>query len=693
MLRKPLALLLTIAMALSLAVTVSAAPPAEHENLALRCNPVDLTLTAPADGKTKPTGTLYVQLEDADTFEVLEDWDAYGISTFSVKTDGPFSCEAQVENHQVKLTFDARDTPKELGPMDQPVTVDIVPLDSSGKKVDSVDGWGCNVHVCWYDAAPNPGNLTLVNCDGRGDVEYLPLSKDGVSLEGYGEDVADAEITLAAPDATSWSAYDVDSMYKQKTCDTVHHFLGWSLKPDASAVAYQPGELFDASSFADLDTAAPVLYAVYSDVLAGDDLPGNTQLPFREGYDFDGFYGPDGTKLVLKEGTPVLNWATYYARWKESPARGQIQFEPITWWETQAVDGYTDPLTTTVIMSVTDSKTKGPILYTVSGFEVDAYGDAQTGMTEEQVKAALTCTWDGGVITLSIAPGLPVGQYRWIVMPIATASGVEIDEYEFEVKFTVQPRLPDLVYYNVNCDDAIYDPPAPTEMFKPLTDWTSERKTADCTLDANGGVIHSIKEPDKSAPTLQASVQWTFAGWNTKADGTGTAYQPGGTYNGPGAEILYAQWSGPTAYLFEEYPVGSEGNFWVSREGYAFEGWFSEKTGGIQLTETTTIPVDSVWYAHWKLTDPSVLTPAVEKPSMSDGEVQVKVTCNVEGALVWCAVYDENGQMLGVKQQPAVVGENVEYVFSFGEDASAADQAKVFLLTADGDPLCESGGD
>ena len=70
MLRKPLALLLTLAMALSLAVTVSAAPPAEHENLALQCNPVDLTLTAPADGKTKPTGTLYVQLEDAETFEV-----------------------------------------------------------------------------------------------------------------------------------------------------------------------------------------------------------------------------------------------------------------------------------------------------------------------------------------------------------------------------------------------------------------------------------------------------------------------------------------------------------------------------------------------------------------------------------------------------------------------------------------------
>ena len=96
-------------------------------------------------------------------------------------------------------------------------------------------------------------------------------------------------------------------------------------------------------------------------------------------------------------------------------------------------------------------------------------------------------------------------------------------------------------------------------------------------------------------------------------------------------------------------------------------------------------------YAHWKLTDPSVLTPAVEKPVMSDGHVTVQVTCNVEGAWVWCAVYGQDGRMLGVQQQPAEVGENVDYTFSFGEEAAAADQARVFLLNADGSPLCESG--
>ena len=34
-----------------------------------------------------------------------------------------------------------------------------------------------------------------------------------------------------------------------------------------------------------------------------------------------------------------------------------------------------------------------------------------------------------------------------------------------------------------------------------------------------------------------------FVGWNTKPDGTGDAYAPGGEYRlGPGEDVLYAQW-------------------------------------------------------------------------------------------------------------------------------------------------------
>jgi uncharacterized repeat protein (TIGR02543 family) len=36
---------------------------------------------------------------------------------------------------------------------------------------------------------------------------------------------------------------------------------------------------------------------------------------------------------------------------------------------------------------------------------------------------------------------------------------------------------------------------------------------------------------------------YTFAGWNTAADGSGTSYSPTDTFNISGNTILYAQWA------------------------------------------------------------------------------------------------------------------------------------------------------
>ena len=36
------------------------------------------------------------------------------------------------------------------------------------------------------------------------------------------------------------------------------------------------------------------------------------------------------------------------------------------------------------------------------------------------------------------------------------------------------------------------------------------------------------------------------------------------------------------------------------RDGYTFVGWFTEATGGTQVTEDTIITDDIVLYAHWR---------------------------------------------------------------------------------------------
>ena len=781
MLRMPIAFLLTLAIALSLAVTVSATPPGTHENLALRWNPDVLTLTAPADGSAEPEGTVCVELLDADTGEILENWDDYGVSRLSVKVSGSHDCTASVVQDRVTFTFGARDAAGELHLSDD---LSITALDSSGQALDNVAGYGCSINVYWYNVDLMSGYLTLSNCDGMGGFKYLPVPEDGaVSLADQGTDVTGTQVFLDAVDATAWPAQPNHRI----ACAAVRPFLGWSAEPGGKVV-YQPDGVYKGDG-------GEVLYAVHGDsALVGGDLPLPTELPVREGFLFNGFYGPDGTKLILEKGTPVRDWAVYSARWEKGttlaitrqpeaeimvPAgtdvplsleaagegltyqwyyreedthrlwgpfvpkdgtsagytfshpeknpvspeepeqtwyawclvtdrlgnqvvsekariifyypQGTTEFSPAAW-SVQDVEGYELPIAGSITMTVMDDNAMTLLPYTVSGFKIHCTNcDTQADLSMEQAEKYLSCSWDKGTITVTVAPGLPAGTYTWVVMPQSSAEGAEVFPQEFTVNCEIITPDKGMVYYNVNCSDAIYDPPAPTAVTDPLTEWSSQRPTAYCTLDANGGGLYSVKTPDKADPACQAPVQWTFAGWNTKPDGSGTAYAPGGAYKGPGGEILYAQWSGPTAYRFEEFPAGSGGNMWVSRAGYAFQGWFSEKTGGTRLTEKTVAPADSVWYAHWKLTDPSVLTPAVDKPVMSDGHVTVQVTCNVEGAWVWCAVYGQDGRMLGVQQQPAEVGENVDYTFSFGEDAAAADQARVFLLNADGSPLCESG--
>jgi uncharacterized repeat protein (TIGR02543 family) len=49
---------------------------------------------------------------------------------------------------------------------------------------------------------------------------------------------------------------------------------------------------------------------------------------------------------------------------------------------------------------------------------------------------------------------------------------------------------------------------------------------------------------------------FTFVGWNTAADGTGTSYAAGGTYSANAAVTLYAQWQ-PTIYV-------KKNNTWVA---------------------------------------------------------------------------------------------------------------------------------
>ena len=75
----------------------------------------------------------------------------------------------------------------------------------------------------------------------------------------------------------------------------------------------------------------------------------------------------------------------------------------------------------------------------------------------------------------------------------------------------------------------------------------AEIKRRTITLNANGGTGTMAPEVDSAptAPTTDTFTRtgYTFAGWNTKARGNGTACANGATYPFSANVTLYAQWS------------------------------------------------------------------------------------------------------------------------------------------------------
>jgi uncharacterized repeat protein (TIGR02543 family) len=107
---------------------------------------------------------------------------------------------------------------------------------------------------------------------------------------------------------------------------------------------------------------------------------------------------------------------------------------------------------------------------------------------------------------------------------------------------------------------------------------------------------------------------YTFSGWNTAIDGSGTAYAAENTYSTLANLTLYAMWS-PNSYAvtFDSQGGGvvSSGTYSTggsvaspsdpSRTGYTFAGWFTSPSGGTALTfpYSPSGTGDITLYAQW----------------------------------------------------------------------------------------------
>ena len=128
-------------------------------------------------------------------------------------------------------------------------------------------------------------------------------------------------------------------------------------------------------------------------------------------------------------------------------------------------------------------------------------------------------------------------------------------------------------------------------------------------------VTHGVSTAIKGTSTFSRT-GYTLSGWNTAADGSGTAYTPGSSYSFTGNITLYAQWTAKTYTVTFETGEGAStiapltvtydkvyGSLSLPKKtGYSFLGWFTAKENGVQIYGTTIMEKTSnhTLYAHWE---------------------------------------------------------------------------------------------
>lgn len=147
-------------------------------------------------------------------------------------------------------------------------------------------------------------------------------------------------------------------------------------------------------------------------------------------------------------------------------------------------------------------------------------------------------------------------------------------------------------------------------------------RTFDIAFDANGGsgapgkMVKEYGTPLTLPNSQPGRTGYKFVSWNTKQDGSGTDYPAGGSFTGNSNTTLYAKWTlgnYKVTYLASGGKCDKQTDTFVysktysdlpiaTRNGYTFDGWYTERTGGTKIVDGDTVKIseDTYFYAHWK---------------------------------------------------------------------------------------------
>ncbi len=158
--------------------------------------------------------------------------------------------------------------------------------------------------------------------------------------------------------------------------------------------------------------------------------------------------------------------------------------------------------------------------------------------------------------------------------------------------------------------------------------WTANASLAVNFVDNGGtGTVAPLSAPTGTSVVLPggsglSDPGYAFTGWNTQANGSGTAFSVGSTITLSSNLTLYAQWTtskfvvtfdadGGTASIPSEQFAAGSTPFALPNAtlaGSTFEGWFTAPSGGslVGAAGASYAPIDSVTlYAQWSTPTPS----------------------------------------------------------------------------------------
>ncbi len=340
------------------------------------------------------------------------------------------------------------------------------------------------------------------------------------------------------------------------------------------------------------------------------DAYGSLPTPTRAGYTFNGWYTQTTGGIKMQATEAVMGSHTLYAQWTANAYTLTLN----------ANGGVLDSTNAEVTVGVAYGTLPTP---TREGYTFDGWYTQEIGGTKVDATTTVSATGDhtlyahwianaytlmlnanGGTVSVSTVTVYYKGTYD--ALPTPTQTG-----YTFLGWYTQETggtKVDDTTRVTTAADHTLY------------AQWISGTVTT-CVVyyDANGGTVGT----ESATVTIGASYGrlptptregYTFDGWYTQATG-GTKIEATTTVTSVTAHTLYARWTAASYTLSYNANGGTVGTTSATvtyggtygrlptptREGYTFNGWYTQATGGTKIEAATTVTAtaDHTLYAQW----------------------------------------------------------------------------------------------